>query len=284
MLKQTKNKMRGLLTAALTMAAFSAQAADIYAGGGLKDAPVYVPTPSWQGFYFGANIGASWANLDTKRNTFYDDRYNLGSTYELHHATFGGKNLDSTGALGGGQFGYNFQSSNFVYGVEVDLGGAGGNNEVTFSPTTFHRRGDIDQAAVITLKENGGFYGDVTGRLGYTWGSTLVYAKGGFAWFEPSIKASARVVDNRNETTNFYSRSNSDNLTGYTVGGGVEWMLNPNWTMKVEYLYFDFGNDDKNWNVGDGINAWRLADKDLTVNTVKLGFNYHLTNNYVPLK
>jgi opacity protein-like surface antigen len=82
-------------------------------------------------------------------------------------------------------------------------------------------------------------------------------------------------------------------LTGWTVGGGVEWLLNPSWSVKVEYLYYDFGLNDNNWNatfcpVGGGacgsFASWRVFDHDLTVNTVKLGVNYHLTSGYVPLK
>ena len=41
---------------------------------------------------------------------------------------------------------------------------------------------------------------------------------------------------------------NNTTLTGWTVGGGVEWLLNPNWSVKVEYLYYDFGLNDNNWN------------------------------------
>jgi hypothetical protein len=36
-------------------------AADLYSGGGLKDAPVYAPAPMWTGFYFGAHLGADWS-------------------------------------------------------------------------------------------------------------------------------------------------------------------------------------------------------------------------------
>ena len=47
-------------------------------------------------------------------------------------AGFGGGSLKSTGAIGGGQLGYNCQTSNFVLGLEVDLGGVGNTNERTF--------------------------------------------------------------------------------------------------------------------------------------------------------
>jgi len=86
---------------------------------------------------------------------------------------------------------------------------------------------------------------------------------------------------------------NNTTLTGWTVGGGVEWLLNPNWSAKVEYLFYDFGLNDRDWNaticpIGGGtcssFASWRVFDHDLQVNTVKLGVNYHLTSGYVPLK
>jgi outer membrane immunogenic protein len=34
----------------------------------------------------------------------------------------------------------------------------------------------------------------------------------------------------------------SDTRAGWTAGGGVEWMFAPNWSAKVEYLYYDLGS------------------------------------------
>ena len=53
----------------------------------------------------------------------------------------------------------------------------------------------INKTGAIVIKTEGGFYGDVTGRLGYAWGPALLYAKGGFAWLDTTIKAGARIVD-----------------------------------------------------------------------------------------
>ncbi len=73
----------------------------------------------------------------------------------------------------------------FVYGIEIDLGGmdAGGKDH----PLTSLNDGHI---TTVRVKDEGsGFYGDVTGRLGYTWGSALLYAKGGFAWLNTNLAA-----------------------------------------------------------------------------------------------
>lgn len=236
-----------LVVGAIAFAA-QANAADLYAGGGFKDAPVYAPAPLWTGFYIGANAGAEWSDFNTARSVVKDAAGNV-------LLTFGGEKLSSTGPLGGLQLGYNWQTSGFVLGAELDLGGAGNNDSRTF----FFN--GLANPAVLRVQSEGGFYGDITGRLGYAWGPALLYAKGGFAWLDSSFKAS--YVD--------------------TAGAGFEYMLSQNWSMKVEYLYFDFNNDNNQW-VYNATNTWRLTDGNLTANTVKLGFNYLFNHSYVPLK
>ena len=48
---------------------------------------------------------------------------------------------------------------------------------------------------VLDGEAQGGFYGDVTGRLGWTWGPALIYAKGGFAWLNADLKMREFVFD-----------------------------------------------------------------------------------------
>ncbi len=152
--------------------------------------------------------------------------------------------------------------------------------------------------ASIRLRQNGGWAGDVTGRLGYTWGPAMLYAKGGFAWAQANLSGRGTVYDaggNNLGYVNFDNNNSNDNtLTGWTVGAGVEWLLNPNWSVKLEYLYYDFSLDNNNWNprytdasgnVWYNNNNWKMFNNDLTVNTVKLGVNYHLnTCCAAPLK
>ena len=286
-LKATSIKYISSGIAALGALALAAQAnaADIYAPapGGFKDIPpVIAPlAPTWTGFYAGINMGAAWTNLD-----LHDNYYGNPSTPIVCSAgvayCFGGGHLDSQNAFGGGQLGYNWQGwGSWVLGVEVDLLGVGGNNGRTFI-------GSTDGTTIVgNVRQEGGFAGDVTGRLGYAWGNWLLYAKGGWAWFNPELSASA-VAYSKNAIGAFNGWDNSTSLSGWTVGGGLEWLLNPNWSVKLEYMYYEYGLNNSNWNAsysGVVYNNWRLFDNDLTVNTVKLGVNYHLSNNaYVPLK
>jgi outer membrane immunogenic protein len=106
--------------------------------------------------------------------------------------------------MGGVQVGYDNQfAPNWVFGVEANYSFKDTNNAF------FTNRG----------------LGSVTGRLGYTWGPALLYVKGGYGW-----------ADTRT-TTGF-----DGGRDGYTVGGGLEYLFTQNWSGKIEYQYYDFGN------------------------------------------
>jgi opacity protein-like surface antigen len=260
-----------------------ANAADIYSGGGgYKDIPV--PLPVWAGFYVGGNLGIEWSQIDISRRTLLIPE---GPGEDPDPALIGGKTLTSTGGFGGGQIGYNWQSGGccWVYGIELDLGGVSQKSERNVFAV-----GVLDDpgftAAAARIKVDGGFYGDITGRVGYTWGSSLLYAKGGFAWLNADVSIAGTFINTIGATTTLTTfRSNDDNrtLTGWTVGAGWEYLLNPNWSMKVEYLHFDFSNFD-NHCCNDGVNNFNVFNKDLTVDSVKLGFNYFFHPVPAPLK
>ena len=107
--------------------------------------------------------------------------------------------------LGGVQGGYDYQfAQNWVFGLEANYSWLDTSN--SFSNSAL---------------------GSVTGRLGYTWGPALLYVKGGYAWADSQF------------TNGFNGSAGRD---GYTVGGGLEYLFTQNWSGKVEYQYYDFGN------------------------------------------
>jgi opacity protein-like surface antigen len=241
--------MQKYLVAAALAAAFgvggTASAADVYSGS-LKDGPVYLAN-TWTGFYIGGHFGAAWGR-DKVRDL--DDFVLQGSITK-----------NDTGASGvyGLQTGYNWQRGNIVFGVEIDLGALDLN----------HRQNILFNDTNASL--NSGIYGDVTGRLGYSFGQSLIYAKGGFAFFD----GKADVLDNG-------SARDTNTFTGWTVGGGLEYALNPGWSVKAEYLHFDFDKENSTIAFSSG-DVFRFSH-DLTVDTVKAGLNYHLGHGFEPLK
>jgi outer membrane immunogenic protein len=57
---------------------------------------------------------------------------------------------------------------------------------------------------------------------------------------------------------------------GYTVGAGLEYMFTPNWSIKGEYQYYNFGNTTFLTGPAPVIGA-KFRDDE---HTVKLGINY----------
>jgi opacity protein-like surface antigen len=296
--------------------ATQAYAADIYSGGGggLKDVAPIAPPPIWTGFYAGIHLGVAWTDFGKNNNNNFFDQcagewgcssgYNVsgGDPFWTNGAAFNTRGQSETDAFGGGQFGYNWQPAgwqSWLLGIEVDIDGLATNNERTVFPTTFGSNGGaavVSNVGAFTVRREGGFAGDVTGRLGYTWGPALIYAKGGFAWLDARLKIRGTIYDTNTQSyaiiDNGNGWNNDDTLTGWTVGAGIEWLLSPSWSAKIEYLHFDFGSNNRTWNpyitYADGtvnnFNSWRF-NNDITADTVKLGINYHLNNNYpTPLK
>ena len=257
-------RLSAVTIGALCVAA-QANAADLYAGSGLKDSPVYV-APTWTGFYIGAHVGGFWADINNGDDG-WNEVYNNGTA-----AAYSWKNTND-GVFGGGTVGYNWQSSAFVFGVEADFGGAGltgnWNNGLA---TTAH--------GYLWADNNASFYADVTGRLGYVAGPALFYVKGGWAYLDTNLSVGGNgLIAAR--TYGAWS-ANSNSLDGWTVGGGIEYMWSPNWSVKAEYLYFDFSRDNLSWT--DYNNRTWDFNRDLTVNSFKVGLNYHFANVYTPLK
>ena len=140
--------------------------------------------------------------------------------------------------------------------------------------------------------------GSARGRLGYlAWPNLLIYGTAGLAWTRLVQGADVSFVVTSTSGSPISiavteSRSTASWRFGAVAGVGLESRLgDSNWLGRVEYLHYDFGLNDNNLNAtfcNNGVcqpfGNFRLFDRDLTVDTVKLGVNYHLTSGYVPLK
>ncbi len=232
---------------AMTALAFCvpAHAADIYAGGGGYKDPGYAEL--WNGPYFGIHGGGAWSNVTVKDA----DNYSGSGPNSWRN--------DGSGAFGGGTWGWNWQFGRCVTSAEFDLGVL----------DVSHRSPD-PVAPAIYAKQDYGFYGDATLRAGYTFDRTLLYVKGGFGWFNGSSTVVDPGVDQTFKTQSY---------TGWTAGGGIEYKVTPNWSVKVEYLHFDFGDEEAKF-----VAAGTLTINSASLATVKAGVNYEIVNSYTPLK
>jgi outer membrane immunogenic protein len=232
---------------ASALVAGSALAADLPS----KKAPPYIPPPPpplWTGFYVGLNAGGTWAN----QNSF--DVVSAPSTPAVAAIGLAGLATgvipvgNSGGFIGGGQIGYNFQFANsFVAGVEADIQGvAGSNGDSGAGLTTAGAFSGGTAVSFTTATRRLDYLGTVRGRIGYLFTPTLLlYGTGGLAYGGVNAAfnvAQVGVAGNAVGFAGFGGSSFSDTRAGWTAGGGVEWMFMPNWSAKVEYLYYDLGS------------------------------------------
>ncbi len=220
----------------------SAAAADLPVKAPVYKAPVVTPPYNWTGFYVGGNIGYSWGRQDNS----------VGGT------SLGTVNVD--GIIGGGQVGYNWQINQIVLGLEADFQGSGQKGDGSF----------IGPAALIpsstyTFTDKLDWFGTVRGRVGYAMDRWLPYVTGGWAWGHGSISGTVTG----NGPTGAGSASND--YSGWTVGGGLEYAFLNNWSAKFEYLYIDFGDGPS---VTLAPSAVVLSGGKLTDNILRLGVNY----------
>jgi outer membrane immunogenic protein len=209
-----------LATTILALGAGSALAADLPAQVYSK-APGMMPVAvyNWTGFYIGGNAGGVWSNPSYT---------NLVNT-----STFGGAPVGSTftqngsGFIGGGQVGYNWQASQWVFGVEASYSGA------NVKSTTTNFVDDVFQNQLRSLLL-------VTGRIGYASNNWLLYGKGGYA----GSNRRTSVVDTGLVSPGVGSGSASAWHDGWTVGAGVEYGLTQNWIVGLEYDYVNVGKNN----------------------------------------
>jgi outer membrane immunogenic protein len=224
--------MKKLALSAVVMVALagSARAADLPAQTYTK-APVYTAPAAiynWTGFYIGGHVGGAFAGDNSLQGS--DARF-----------------------MGGVQGGFDYQfAPNWVVGVEGQFSWLNSNNTGVLLPG----------GAQITSKNDN--LGSATGRVGYTWGPALVYAKGGYAW-----------RDNNNLGVNVAGTpaaftTNGDHRDGWTLGAGLEYMFAPNWSAKAEYQYYNFGSTTFTSGLPAVVGS-RFRDDD---HTVTVGVNY----------
>ncbi len=234
--------MRNLLLSTVAFAALAgtAFAADLPSR---KEAPVYVaPTPafSWTGFYVGADIGGAFSSTSLN-NTF---------TGMNSHS------LDTSGVMGGGYVGYNYQlNQNFVLGLEGDFQGTSASQSSSWL--------DPSVGVAFTERNSLDWLASINGRLGISYDRALFYAIGGAAWAGTSASLSVTAAA-------IPLASSSTTLTGYDIGGGVEYAFTPNWLGRVEYRYYDFGN----YNMSAAAYTLTPFRLQTSVNTFRVGLAY----------
>jgi len=240
----------GMLAAvAMTGSAFAADMAPRYT----KAPPAPVVVYSWTGCYIGGNIGGGW---ERTRQTQIGK---VGGPAIIPNNDFGSS--DGSDFVGGGQIGCDYQfANNFVIGIQgmYDYARIDSSHIVPAFPAF---------TSNVRVKD----MWTATGRIGYLFTPQLLgYVKGGGAW------TSVDYVINGNGPPVFNSENAfGSNRSGWTVGGGLEWMFAPGWSVFGEFNYMDFGTKDVNFVTAPGaVGAPDVLRTKLEIEQFLVGVNY----------
>ena len=196
----TTTRFTLVAAAMLTALAGTATAADLRGRAPVPYQPPPPPPPvfSWSGCYIGGYVGGAGTDADP----IFTDRGN--STFRAFSGGFVGGRAEGSHSwnvgqdssfIGGGTLGCNWQAvgSPFVLGIEGEAGYMKLEGS-TFDPllsSTLSIAAVGGTPDVLGRAKIGDWYGMITGRLGYAWGSTLLYVKGGAAF----VPVQASVLD-----------------------------------------------------------------------------------------
>lgn len=176
--------------------------------------PAMAPIYDWGGFYIGVNGGGGsahtcWDYVNPETGVLSDEG--------CHNAT---------GGTVGGQIGYRWQLTNWVFGIE----GQGNWADFTGSNGSLFFLDETNQTKIDA-------FGLITGQVGYAWNNLLLYAKGGAA-------VVGDTYENFKTATGLPVTDGTETRWGATVGAGLEFAFAPNFSLGVEYDHMFLGSRD----------------------------------------
>ena len=191
---------------------------------------------SWTGFYVGGNVGYGWGN-----------------------ASFDavGGSLSPKGVNGGVQLGYNYQLGQVVFGLGGDFQFADHKDSISAS----------GGGATVTLEDKSDWFSTARGRIGFAFDRFLPYVTGGAAFTHTKLNDDVSAPGGLSA-----SASADKTSTGYAIGGGLEYAIDRNWSVKGEYLHLGFGSQTYDFTSAGGPPF--SASAKLSFDIARLGVNY----------
>lgn len=227
---------------------------------------------NWSGFYAGLNAGYGWGASDPSTTTEFTptNYWSILSVPQVNAAGTG--QVKPSGFVGGAQAGYNFQAGNLVVGAEADFESfnlhasrAAGAAFACCGGSSFTMTESASTDWLFTLR----------GRVGLAANNWLFYGTGGLA--VTNLKNNATYADTFGASENVKL---SATKAGWAAGGGIEYGVLRNWTLRAEYLHVDFGGISGTTLLGPttitgGCNCTRMFhNANLTADMVRAGINY----------
>ena len=228
--------------------------------GDLAVAPLYRPVPfvprqtvEWTGLTLGANVGYGWGQAST--NTSFEGDPGAGTQFgflgpngfisgvfttpqgtgptELSKTSLGGSGKLS-GAIAGGQIGFNWQAGWAVFGAELDAQWTG--QRASFAAACSTPGCFASESVRIKSLLTG------RARFGVAFDWILPYVTSGAAL----ASASDDLILTVGGVSGAFNTISGSRL-GWTAGAGVDFALTSNWSARLEYLYVsveDISKDD----------------------------------------
>jgi len=252
-----------------------------------------IATPIWSGFYVGVNAGGAWGSSNVASIAAIPTLFPTDPS--IIQVGTGTLNSNVGGFIGGAQLGYNYQFFNgLVTGVEADFQGVTGKSlgyQGLALPDTYLP--GVTDFGSLTASKQLDTLGTIRARVGYTvTQGALAYGTGGLAYghasFSTGSSGMAFLPIGVSLANAFSAASYSDMRVGWTAGAGVEWMTFPNWSAKLECLYYDLGSVTKITpysNTLTGFNTPGVAQSTARFagTVARFGMSYHFNNATVAL-
>jgi len=218
-------------------------------------APAFVDSIyNWAGFYIGGHIGGATTNeewINTANTTVFGD-LSPGQGFRQR----------GTGVFGGGQMGYNWQASNYVFGLEGTISGLDNKGSVLNNVFGF----GLDDR----FSWRADWMATITGRAGYAVANNLFYVKGGYA----GVNNRLSVTDVLPPVTGSGSQTQWHN--GWTIGAGWEYGITQNWIVGLEYDYAAF--ERKSYQLAGaspGTYTFDTKPRDIQSAVVRLSYKFN---------
>lgn len=233
------------LGAAALTAGQPARAADIPVD---VPAAVVVAASTWTGFYVGVGAGGRWS--DTTWNTrclavsAVTSCAAGNAAFATRFPTANPSNFDTDTFRLSFYTGYNWQiASNWLIGAEADVAWGNGRASRVGIPGTFLPTA-VGLNDIASVRDT--WDGSLRLRAGILAApNLLIYGTGGVAVTRLTATANCNTpLFPTGWCTAVRSSSSRENYVGWTIGGGAEWMLAPNWVLRGEYRYTDYGREN----------------------------------------
>jgi len=220
-------------------------------------APPAAPVFSWTGCYIGLNGGFAASGSDFTSRV--DPGTHLVDPADLIAAGATGiGSANDSGFIGGGQAGCNYQTGNFVAGIEGDY------DYFSSKPTFTDPNGVLGTGDAVTITQSlrTDSLATIRPRIGIVSDRNLIYATGGVAFARVSY--AQYYTDTLNAALGTATASKT--LTGWT----------DHLSVKTEYLFAKFPTLNAVGAIADNAGGTNplSGSADLTIQTVRMGLNY----------